>query len=197
MIGNVLIVTALLWLTLAVAVGFHAKGHNRSGIIWFSVVAITGIFGLAFYLLAITSANSEQSGEGSSFDDTVVSSAPSAVVGSAVGLLVGLVLSGFLILSYEGLDSLGEVSLIPLLGLVFGLILGPLVESRFEIMDSIATKSVNLSRRKTLGLVGGGVTLLVGGIAYTADPEPPKPDLSITQTTVQHDSEGGRHRKKV
>jgi len=130
MIGNLLIVTALLWLTLAVAVGFHAKGHNRSGIIWFSVVAVTGIFGLAFYLLAITSANSEQSGEGSSFDDTVVSSAPSAVVGSAVGLFVGLVLSGILIFSFEALDSLGEVSLIPLLSVLIGAAVAPFISSK-------------------------------------------------------------------
>jgi hypothetical protein len=40
--------------------GLHARGHNRSGIIWFLVVAITGIFGFAFYLLAITSDHADE-----------------------------------------------------------------------------------------------------------------------------------------
>lgn len=54
---------ALLWFTLAVAVAFHAKGHDRSGLLWFGVVFVTGIFGVAFYLLAITNESSDDSTE--------------------------------------------------------------------------------------------------------------------------------------
>jgi hypothetical protein len=45
---------AFLWFVLAVAVAFHAKGHGRSALLWFVVVFVTGIFGVMFYLLAIT-----------------------------------------------------------------------------------------------------------------------------------------------
>lgn len=63
---------ALLWLVLAVAVSFHAKGKDRSGLLWFVVVFIFGIFGVVFYLLAITSGSSDES------PDNVPGSAPTA-----------------------------------------------------------------------------------------------------------------------
>jgi len=47
-----------LWLVLAIAVAFHAKGQDRSGLVWFVVVLISGIFGVIIYLLAITSGGS-------------------------------------------------------------------------------------------------------------------------------------------
>lgn len=55
MFEALLLLGAVLWFTLAVATGAHARGHGRSGILWFLAVAVTGVFGFAFYLLAITS----------------------------------------------------------------------------------------------------------------------------------------------
>jgi hypothetical protein len=191
MIGNILIVIALLWLALAVGVGFHAKGHNRSGIIWFFVVAITGIIGIAIYLLAITSAGSEIPDDSSTFDDTVARNGPSAVVGSVEGLIIGLGLSGLLVLSYESLDSIVQVSLIPILGFIIGLILGPIAESRLDISGFTNSDSVNLTWRKTLGLVGGGVAILIGVTAYSYQSNPPKYYLSIEDTSVRYNSDGG------
>ncbi|MGB9953418.1 hypothetical protein ACOZ4F_13600 [Haloarcula marismortui] len=132
MISNILIVTALLWLTLAVAVGFHAKGHNRSGIIWFSVIAITGIFGLAFYLLAITSANSDNSESESQTDKKIIVNFPLVVLGSVGGLLIGF---GFVALLYYTLPSVTRpepfYGLILLAGLV-GAGGGPYAYSRVK-----------------------------------------------------------------
>ncbi|UPV72738.1 hypothetical protein M0R89_09270 [Halorussus limi] len=54
---------ALLWFILAVAVAFHATGHDRSGLLWFVIVFLTGIFGVVFYLLAITSGSPNESTE--------------------------------------------------------------------------------------------------------------------------------------
>lgn len=76
----------VLWLTLAVATGVHARGHGRSGILWFLAVAVTGIFGLAFYLLAITSSTSpDTEGGGSDVDQTLVTTVPKYVGSIAVG----------------------------------------------------------------------------------------------------------------
>lgn len=54
---------AFLSFVLAIAVGSHAKGHDRNGLLWFVVVFVTGIFGVMFYLLAITSGSSNDSAE--------------------------------------------------------------------------------------------------------------------------------------
>ena len=80
----------LLWLTLAIATGFHAKGHNRSGIIIFCFVAITGIFGVAFYLLSITSANSVKSAHDSQTDKKIIMNIPLVVLGFVGGILIGM-----------------------------------------------------------------------------------------------------------
>lgn len=102
MFGQLFTVGIILWLSLAIAVGFHAKGHNRSGIIWFGVVAITGIFGLAFYLLAITSADSKNSDSDSQTDKKIIINAPIVVLGFFVGAGVsfGLLAISHLLFSY-------------------------------------------------------------------------------------------------
>jgi len=61
--SGVFVFIAFLWFVLAIAVGFHAKGHDRSGLLWFVVVFVTGIFGVVFYLLAITSGSSNDTAE--------------------------------------------------------------------------------------------------------------------------------------
>jgi len=86
MIHQLIIIIGLLWVILAVAVGSHARGHNRSGILWFSFVLVTGIFGLAFYLLAITS-NSAEPIAGRSLDDKIISKGPRYLIASIVGTL--------------------------------------------------------------------------------------------------------------
>lgn len=198
MISGILTVIALLWLTLAVAVGFHAKGHNRSGIIWFCVVAITGIFGLAFYLLAITSADSEESDTNSRTDKKIIRNAPIVLLGFFIGLFLSFV---FVTLLIYILPSVTRPE--PFYGLILlsGLVSagsGPyayskvrdVVESQVDIAGYFASTSVNLPRRRTLGLVGGA-TALLAGVAYDYDPQLPEPNLSITETTVQHDSDRG------
>ncbi|MFC7202437.1 hypothetical protein ACFQJC_02850 [Haloferax namakaokahaiae] len=59
--NGLLVFIAMLWLVLAIAVAFHANGQGRSGLFWFIVVFILGIFGVVFYLLAITGGSSEES----------------------------------------------------------------------------------------------------------------------------------------
>lgn len=199
MIADFLIIIALLWLTLAVAVGFHAKGHNRSGIIWFCVVAITGIFGLAFYLLAITSADSERSDTNSETDEKIIRNTPLVVLGFFVGLGISFV---FVILLFYTLPSVTRPEPFYGLMLLSGLVgagSGPyaysrlknVVESRVNIAGYFSSTSVNLSRRRTIGLVGVGTTALLGGIVYNYDPQLPKPDPSIEDTSVQYESDGG------
>jgi len=61
--SGVFVFIALLWFVLTIAVAFHAKGHDRSGLLWFIVVFDTSIFGVMFYLLAITSGSSNESPE--------------------------------------------------------------------------------------------------------------------------------------
>jgi hypothetical protein len=57
--SGVFVFIALLWFVLTIAVAFHVKGHDRSGLLWFIVVFDTGIFGVMFYLLAITSGSTK------------------------------------------------------------------------------------------------------------------------------------------
>lgn len=70
--GGAFVFIAMLWFALAVVVSFHARGKDRSGLLWFVVVFIFGIFGVVFYLLAITSGSSDES------PDSVPGSAPTA-----------------------------------------------------------------------------------------------------------------------
>jgi hypothetical protein len=111
----------LLWISLAVAVGFHASGHDRNGFLWFLIVGIIGIFGLSFYILAITSADSNDT-EGNPVDFIRIDN---IVAGSVWGFLSGVILSGILILLIDGLNSAEEVALIPVFGLLIGAAVGP------------------------------------------------------------------------
>lgn len=268
MLELIFIFGILLWFTIAVAVGFHAKGHNRSGIIWFTVVGITGIFGFAFYLLAVTSNSSVESKSGGELDRKIITKGPkfalTSVIGAIAVFFVGYVWAELSVGFNPELESL--VSLVMLLSLVIGAISGPYVAFNsglrrlgyllsytpvlvFGVMGGLASLNVvagvsqtefaiqhravlgiigasfcgflwfqlyqkmlqdglqsvwqksqailsnranrdriNLSRRKTLGFVGGGVSVLIGGIAYSYNP---KPNLEIVETTVQHTSDNG------
>lgn len=104
----------LLWLTLAVAVGFHANGHDRNPIVWFLIVGIFGIFGLAFYLLAITSAGSDGAGKGTPLDYVKVDN---IIAGSIWGVVAGLIISGMLIFLFGELNAIGDVAIVPILTL--------------------------------------------------------------------------------
>ncbi len=53
--STLLLLGALLWVGLAIAVGFHANGHNRSTLFWSVLTLVFGIFGVMVYLLFITS----------------------------------------------------------------------------------------------------------------------------------------------
>jgi len=125
---------AITWVVLAIAVGFHAKGHNRSGIIWFVATIITGIFGLGFYLLAITSnspTNGQNEGQrrGQSTDAIIIKSIPLVVIGIIGGLVVGVIAMGMMneistkILS--GNTTVDDFFPILALSVVTGSVLGP------------------------------------------------------------------------
>lgn len=75
----------LLWVILAIAVGFHSRGRGRSGIIWFIAVLITGVFGLAFYLLAITSNRPAEAKSGSELDSKLLEYGPKIILAPAIG----------------------------------------------------------------------------------------------------------------
>ncbi|MDB2242109.1 hypothetical protein [Halorubrum ezzemoulense] len=62
--SQLLLLTFLIWTVLAVVVGFHANGHNRSTLFWSGLTLITGIFGVIIYLLFITSKGTERPEEG-------------------------------------------------------------------------------------------------------------------------------------
>ena len=62
--SQLLLLTLLIWTALAVAVGFHANGHNRSTLFWSGLTLITGILGVVIYLLFITSRGTESPEEG-------------------------------------------------------------------------------------------------------------------------------------
>lgn len=62
--SQLLLLTLLIWTALAVAVGFHANGHNRSTLFWSGLTLITGILGVIIYLLFITSRGTESPEEG-------------------------------------------------------------------------------------------------------------------------------------
>jgi Kef-type K+ transport system membrane component KefB len=116
---SILALGIILWLGLGIAVGFHAKGHNRSGIVWFFVVAITGIIGVAIYLLAITSANSDESERDSQTDKKIIVNFPLVVGGSIAGLLIGF---GFVVLLYYTIPSVTRPEPFYGLILIMGLI---------------------------------------------------------------------------
>ncbi|MFK5605311.1 hypothetical protein [Haloferax volcanii] len=268
MIGSILIVISLLWLTLAVAVGFHARGHNRSGIIWFIVILISGIFGFGFYLLAITTNKSNESNWGRELDRRIIRKGPKLVLTSVVGavavFLVGYIwaelsvgfnpesesfVSLIMVLSFVG-GAVGSpyiafnqgwrrwgylLSYTPvlILGVVGGLttpnalfgvsqtdlsilqravsgaggaglcgflwfylyqniiqIESPAIwqKAQREFNRHRGRKEINISRRKSIALVGGSATLLIGGVAYIRNP---KPNLSIEETSVRYSSGGG------
>lgn len=61
---QLLLIIFLLWVVLAISVGFHANGHNRSTLFWSALTLITGIFGVIIYLLFITSRGTKDPEEG-------------------------------------------------------------------------------------------------------------------------------------
>lgn len=93
----------LLWLFLGVAVGIHAQEHNRSGILWFLAIMITGIFGFMFYMLAITPTNTDEPIDAQSINHKIVTKGPvlivSGIVGGICGLLVGAIFAEGLVSS--------------------------------------------------------------------------------------------------
>jgi len=68
-IESLIVIALLLWVFLAIFVAGHAKGHNRSGVFWFLMTLVTGIFGIVIYLLIITSETDNQVEDKSEFDD--------------------------------------------------------------------------------------------------------------------------------
>jgi uncharacterized protein YacL len=163
-LSSILLLGVIVWLGLGVAVGSHAKGHNRSGIIWFFIVAITGIVGVAIYLLAITSASSEKHQNSSSFDSKVTNIISnhgfSAVVGAIIGMLVGFLLGQLLVIFDAGLDSLGNAIAISVYMLLIGAIIGPLSKTLLNKFGSQNSGSINPSRRRAIGMVGKGTLFL-------------------------------------
>lgn len=57
MSSAIVVLVGILWFSLAAATYYHAKGHGKMGYGWGAAVALTGVFGLCFYLLSITSAS--------------------------------------------------------------------------------------------------------------------------------------------
>lgn len=167
MLELIFIFGILLWFTLAVAVGFHAKGHNRSGIIWFLAVGISGVFGIIFYLLAITSAGSEKPTDGTTFDDRFMDSIPGMIAGSVTGIFVGIMLSGFYIIFIEE-HSLTNINfIISGTPAIVGGIVPPFVSSKWKSM-----------------IVGSFIGLIVG-IVFTGLLIPVVDGLeSITDDTI-------------
>ena len=82
----------LLWFALAYSVGSHARGHHRSSILWFSITATTGLFGVAFYLLTITSEEKPEPGRGSQIDNRIKKYTLIVVIGTVIGLLTGFLI---------------------------------------------------------------------------------------------------------
>jgi len=79
----------VLWLVLAYSVGSHARGHNRSGVVWFCITAVTGLFGVAFYLLAITSSELDETKTDPKMDQKIIKLLPPSVVGLVIGFFIG------------------------------------------------------------------------------------------------------------
>lgn len=135
MFGAVLAIVVLLWVTLAVAVAFHARGHDRSGIIWFCIVAVTGVFGLAFYLLAVTSRNAPAETNGRELDSAIAYHVPRTLLTATVGVVsVTLVLvATFTVVDAVSATRGGAASLsgfaeqLAILGALAGLLGGPAV----------------------------------------------------------------------
>lgn len=266
---QLLAVISILWLSLAVSVGFHARGHDRSGILWFTVVAITGIFGIAFYLLAITSNTSSGSQSGKDYDKILVKSGPKVLFTSVIGAVAvffapavwadvalgpnsslktfiqiviflaaisGAIVSPWIafnrgwrtwayLVSFAPVTGIGvgaglastemlfgvfdaqsPEDLHPILGIIGAVICGVLWHKFYqsilrrgllnlwdrsqEALGMVnSQEGINLSRRKSLGLVGGGAAVLFGGIVVSHEPEPAP--VSVVNTTVHHDSESG------
>jgi drug/metabolite transporter (DMT)-like permease len=59
---------------------------------WFSITTLTGLFGVAFYLLAITSEEKPEPGRGSQIDNRIKKYTPMVVAGAAIGLLTGFII---------------------------------------------------------------------------------------------------------
>jgi hypothetical protein len=99
-----LVTIAIAWLILAYQVGKNARHHGRSGIIWFCIVAVTGIFGVAIYMLKINGPSQEkvekrnESEEGQSTDSAILKTIPSILVGGIGGGVIAFI---FLFILYE------------------------------------------------------------------------------------------------
>ena len=48
-----LVLLAVVWMVLAVVVGFHASNRGRSGFLWGTFTFFAGIFGVVVYLLVV------------------------------------------------------------------------------------------------------------------------------------------------
>lgn len=194
-IGTVLGISVILWLVLAVSVGLHAKGHNRSGIVWFCIVAVTGIFGVAFYLLAITSRSQTERNDENDIDQAIIHYVPRLLIPATIGAFGTFAISAgyFSILTslvgqptVQGhpantLQSVGE--LVVLLSTVVGIFGGPYVLYRFGWRKFTFVSShvvilltggvlVNRILLQVLGLEGvlssSGLALLVSAILLAA-----------------------------
>lgn len=195
MIGTVLGISVILWLVLAVSVGLHAKGHDRSGIVWFCIVVVTGIFGFAFYLLAITSQNQTERDSENDIDQAIVRHAPRLLISVTIGAFGTLVISAgyFSILTSlvdqstarghppNTLQSVGELAV--LLSTIAGIFGGPYTFYRFGwrkftffsshvVVLLISGVLVNQILLKILGLEGilsgSGIALLISAILLAA-----------------------------
>ena len=187
MFEALLLFGVVLWLTLAVATGVHARGHGRSGILWFLAVTVTGIFGLAFYLLAITSSTAaDAEGGGSGVPEALVTTIPKYAGGIAAGALaaglvgyVWLVFSISVTRSPESFDSpISSVAPVVLvLFLIVGLTSGAYVTyafglrklAYFSTFAPIAALGI-LGGLDLLRLVAGPLANFYENLAVTAIP---------------------------
>lgn len=83
---DIISIIAVAWIFLATAVAVHAYGHNRRSVLWFTVTAITGIFGIVVYLLVITSAGSREPEDGVSPSEEL-----SYILAGAGGMFAALI----------------------------------------------------------------------------------------------------------
>jgi len=137
-VSQILFLLFLLWVGLAISVGFHANGHNRSTLFWSGLTLITGVLGIIIYLLFITSRGTEDPEDGmkTSREFGYVF----AAVGGAVLALVSVraFIQGLNVMTLPPITDLGRrisplaptFPLLTLMAIIGGLVAGVLLYHR-------------------------------------------------------------------
>jgi hypothetical protein len=156
---GILIVIGTIWLILAIYTGLHAERNGKNGFLWFTLIFATGIFGLVYYSIKLSTPNSNDiiHKQPNSFEEFIKYSAY-CMFGIFVGWLSLITTHTTLLSIVENPDTSGEF-------IVDSLSLGTLT---FDIQMAFFVPAILMVKFKDeLTIIGNyvfGVPILLAGV---------------------------------